>query len=94
MSLEADYAALRGWMALEAGDTAAARRHFNVALLAAAPYDRNVALSTVVGLSMAAQRPPAQRGPLWAVHDWLPLPSLPLARMGLFYLDNAAAKVR
>ena len=94
LSLEADYPALRGWMCLEAGDTIAARKHFNTALLAALPHDRKLALSAATGLTSAAQRPVAEEGPLWAQNDFVPLHSIPLAKMGLFFLDHAEATKR
>jgi hypothetical protein len=94
LNLETDYPALRGWMALEAGDTVAARQHFTSVLLAALPRDRKLALSAAVGLTVPAQRPVAEQGLLSAQTVWEPLRAVPLAKMGLFYLDNAEAKRR
>ena len=98
LSLEADFPALRGWMCLEAGDTIAARKHFNTALLYAgtAPQPQAGVCLPLPAIRPLLRRSGSQReeGPLWAQNDFVPLHSIPLAKMGLFFLDHAEATKR
>lgn len=92
LNQEAEWPALRGWLALEAGNLDAARKHYSTALNSARPRDRNLALSAVLGPAVAVPGARVQEGPLWTEIDLLPLRSRALASLGLYYLDSAQGK--
>jgi hypothetical protein len=92
LNQEAEWPALRGWLALEAGNVDAARKHYQTSLAAARPRERNLALSAVLGPAVALPAAHVEEGPLWQETDMLPLRSRPLAALGLYYLDSVQGK--
>jgi len=84
LTAETDFAALRGWLALEAGDTAAARKHSQAVRDVALRRGRLLAPFAAVGVTF-----PAERAKYIAP---LPLRSAQLAEWELYLLDRAPAK--
>jgi hypothetical protein len=94
LSIEADYPAMRGWMALEAGDVVEARTQLREALAMALPRDRNLALYGALGPQVPADKARHREGALLGPGTLLPLRSTPLAVMGLRDLDSATERKR
>jgi hypothetical protein len=87
-----DFSALRGWLALEAGDTVAARKHFEAVRDRAARRERRLAPSAAVGVTFPAER--ATYSVAVTRPDGVALRSWQLADYGLFLLNSVAAKGR
>jgi hypothetical protein len=87
--LEADVQAVRGWMALEAGDIPEARKNLWASLQVAAPPERNLALYAAVGPGV-----PEEKARYAGTGGGMTLRSRQLAEWNLYQLESVPANAR
>jgi hypothetical protein len=92
LTSETDFRALRGWLALERGETEKARQQYRAVRDLAVRRDRLLAPAAAVGVTFPAERVTFSAPVLRP--DGATLRSWQLAEWGLYLLDNPAAKGR